>query len=352
MKSKILGIILIVLGMILPSCEVDMPLQQEGIMGYALNSVVNTDTTLIAYVSNCYSIGGIVDERVKALDDKLYSYIFTGNVVSGNYYNEYRSKGPVNTADITYFVNGQEMGKMVLVEEEYHSNYVASYRPKEGDVISFMVKDFFNAAINVEASTKVPEKSRFEIVDIERMYMAKEGKIWESELSDTVVKITVRLHDPAGEKNYYRLKVRSKRNGIVEGIYANDVFWTDDPLFFDENLWQPVGNWRTGTTPFFDDSGFDGEDREFTVYHRPMMKTNYISHAPYECFVDVQSITADVYLHQKSLISYMQSGESVYGEPLYIHSNTSSGFGIVGGMTSNRHHIENFISIEQRRGQQ
>jgi len=151
--------------------------------------------------------------------------------------------------------------------------------------------------------------------------------------TDTIMSITARLRDPAGEKNYYRLNVRSL-GALSDSIYyVNDLFTSYDIVFEDKNLSVSYNGWAAYFSNVFDDSIFDGTTYDFTIETR-QRTSNYFR--PY-VVVNLQQISEDYYKYLKTLELYNCSANDIYAEPIRIHSNIKNGTGIFGSLTGTRY---------------
>jgi hypothetical protein len=186
-----------------------------------------------------------------------------------------------------------------------------------------------------------------EVVGHERYYdenksRYNENKIGDYEIDweaqDTIMRITLRLTDPAQERNYYRLKVRSigekpfnisRVDSTVNYVFS-DIYTSGDVIFMDNTLTKDYAGWPAGFSNVFDDHLFDGQSYTFSVEARMRTGRNQ------RVVVELQSLTPDLYYYLKSVRLYRATDQDAYTEAIRLHSNVVDGWGIVGGLSSER----------------
>lgn len=115
----------------------------------------------------------------------------------------------------------------------------------------------------------------------------------------------------------------------------NDIFSSADIIFKDEQLTKENRGWPAYFSNVFSDQLFNGREYEFTVESRLRKGTagsNYV-------VVELQSITGDLYSYLKSVMLYRITPQDSYTEPIMIYSNIEGGWGIFGGVSTDRHII-------------
>lgn len=220
--------------------------------------------------------------------------------------------------------------------------YKTDYRPSVGDKLLITVsKEGFKT---VTSNTTIKGRASFEIIDHHSFYSENPKKIMSDGMmhpidfsgSDTIMNISCKINDPANEKNYYRLNVRSlgslKMGPLGTGDYAeaNDIFFSNDILFLDNNMSASINGWPKYFSNVFDDSLFDGKEYKFTVETRQRNNLyNWVE-------IDLQHISADFYKYLKSIELAQCSTNDIYAEPVKIFSNVENGYGILGSLTSKK----------------
>ena len=171
-----------------------------------------------------------------------------------SYYSEldtlYRTVIVINNAQVEVTVNGSEKYAMTYNPVSPYA-YNCDYVPKEGDNIS--VKVSAPGYHDITASTKIEKIQRAQIVKTEVVYKdnGDDGSIIVGNPLDrfgvdSVMSITLKINDPAGEHNFYRLRVCGVAEqelplGTITYKQYNlsDVFTSDDIIFSDNMLTKP-----------------------------------------------------------------------------------------------------------------
>ena len=332
LKSTI--IILAALVVFLTSCEKDIDFNSQYESGIAIYSLVMPGEPFTLRVSRSFSVN---DNPVV-----IYSHY-------SEYYSEidslYRSEIVIKDATAEVIVNGADKYSLHYDETKPYV-YVCDYIPKEGDNIAITVNAAGYKAIS--ATAKVEKAQKVEIVKTEVVY--KENGYDGSTIMvnplfkygvDSVMLITMRLNDPVGEHNFYRLKVRGVAEGeevivgsITRRFYSLcDVFDSDDIIFADNQLTKPFGDWKAGFSNVFDDHLFNGQSYTFTVETRKRYCDNP------RVIVELETISQDLYYFLKSYQVFRISTDDVYMTPIGLYSNIKDGWGILGSLSYDRHII-------------
>ena len=154
--------------------------------------------------------------------------------------------------------------------------------------------------------------------------------------ADSVSSITFSFHDPAKERNYYRLVVKSvgeffrmiRNNYCVCAVYTSS-----DPVFYDRQLTKGYGSWDPYFSDVFDDGLFNGQDYTITVNSR--IRSESKPHT----VLELQSISPDLYYFLKSMQIYRISTDDAFSTPIGVFSNIDNGWGILGSINYDRHFI-------------
>lgn len=333
--EKLKFILVLTLLPLLPGCEEIVGFDQgaTSVDGVTINALAAGDTVFSASVSRAYpfyrmeAIGGDVFWMYEGAQKEQYDLFFKDSAV-------------IRDAVVQISVNDAEEYTMSYDPETF--NYKSQYVPKEGDKIAIRVEtsSFPTAVSRIE----IPQSARIEVVSYEKVYSANndnfvEGGLYDHMGKDTVARITLKIADPVKEKNFYRLKVRgyalsSYEDGEVVYIH-NDIFSSADIIFKDEQLTKEYRGWPAYFSNVFSDQLFNGREYEFTVESRLRKGTagsNYV-------VVELQSITGDLYSYLKSVMLYRITPQDSYTEPIMIYSNIEGGWGIFGGVSTDRHII-------------
>lgn len=241
----------------------------------------------------------------------------------------YEEKALLPGADVRLTVNGQQEYALSYNEESH--SFGCGYVPEKGDMLSLYIQS--EGFPSISAETVVPSPQRLEVLESKKYYNKAEAssEAWDS-APDTLMRLTLRIHDPAGEQNYYRLKVRSVGWMAEQGAWRySDIYTSSDVLFMDNSLAEAFGGWPAYFSNVFDDRLFDGQSYTFNVETR--MRYGDDPHV----VVELQSLTPDLYHYLKSTMLYRTLDMDSYTEAVQIYSNVSGGWGIVGGLAGGRH---------------
>ena len=240
-------------------------------------------------------------------------------------------------------VNGSASYPLTFNQSELY--YSCDYIPNEGDVIEIQVR----AEGYPEASAQTKVNKSLELSDLQySVYYdeaaSKEEHEWMKRFSDydvygadSVMAISFSFQDPAGAKNYYRLKVRSVGEylGFLNDTCycVSDVFTSTDPIFHDSQLIKGYGSWEPYFSNVFDDHLIDGDQYTVNVHSRKRAES------PSYTIIELQSISRDLYYFLKSMQLYRISTDDVYSTPIGIYGNIDNGWGIFGSVSKNTYVI-------------
>ena len=340
----------------LTACEtilpVDMPEDEK--WGITLNAVASPDTTFKAYITHCYpnieapeyeyNYYMIEDYLVRDPEKEyLYSFLY-------KYYAE--SPVPFNVRENYNLIKESTLADAIVEltvngKTNYPMRYdtlmlcfQSDYTPAISDHLEVRINNA--AGEQTVARTEIPRPQKLEIVNVETERLEKEEYLREPAIGSNkgYVTMKLRLHDPADEKNYYRLVVRGI-NSDVGNNQVWDIFQSSAPIFRDERLTTSWNTWPAYFSNVFDDTLINGESYEFEVKTYVLGVTYDDRWPTYE--VSLQSITEDYYRYLKSLQLYKISTlNTTFSEGVYIHSNNEGGWGLLGGISGEVHRIEPF----------
>lgn len=321
------------LALVSVSCETIINIDHESDNGIAVFSLIQPGEQFFVNISKSFVVNNapsIVFKTDKAVD----------------YYDEvdslYKAEVLISDAKAEITVNSSEHYTLAKSEDKPYS-YKCDYVPKIGDEIELHVSA--PGYKDVHASTKVLEPQKIDIVDTEVVYKENEydgtgmyQDPYERFGLDSVMNITLRIHDPKGKRNYYRLKARGVADSYsyigtmrFDKWTITDVFNSDDVLFVDNTLSKPFGDWKAGISNVFDDHLIDGCDYTFTVESRMMKGDNP------RVVVELQTIPADMYYYLKSYMLIRIATDDSYTSPIGLYSNVENGWGIFGSLSYDRH---------------
>lgn len=292
------------------------------LQGIAVNALAVTDTVFTASISRAYLFTEV--PALAFLDYWMYE------ARPDHFYQE---AAVLPDAEVEMSVNGQQ--KYTMRYNPLNYNFTSDYTPQNGDHITLHAKA--EGMKPVSAETVVPDVQLLEVLDYEKYYKKWSMRDSLADMTvDTVAHITLRLKDPGNERNYYRLKVRSIASDIREGspvtIYQfSDIYSSSDVIFMDERLTKGYGGWPVHFSNVFDDHLFNGKEYTFSI--ETYLRFGEQPHA----VIELQSITKDLYYYLKSTMLYRITNQDDYTEAIQIHSNVNNGWGILGGLSTEKH---------------
>lgn len=328
----------------LTACEtilpVDIPEGEE--WGITLNAVASPDTTFRAYVTHCYPNSETPEYRYPTIVDEdgyferyPYSHYYAGYIHDWKRWGNDKiiKESVLADAQVKLIVNQETTYTMQYDAEQLC--FLSDYTPAVGDRLEVRIS---NAASGEEtvAHTEVPKPQKLEILELKRQKKETEniGKYKEQ------VQMKLRIHDPAEEKNFYRLKIRRMDYNHESFYYLRDTYQSSDPIFKDDRLTSAWGSWEAYFSDVFDDRLINGQAYEFGIETNADISIYKESKPVFE--ISLQSITEDYYHYLKSLQLYRISTLSTYSEGVYIHSNNEGGWGMLGAISGEVHQIELF----------
>ena len=298
----------------------------------------------------------------------------------------------IDNAEISVFVNNTLEGKMTNV---YGGYYWMNYKPKAGDIIRYSIEapDLHQASsealllakaniLSIDSATISTLKGDTIYKKLDRPYgYEPDDKITPDSVAERTAckyRFTIKLKDPAGERNYYRLIVNylpayidkyafkyyvytcygySDNNGYTETCAYESSYAPIYSLISDFNFDDVVAGSTTGAAEdelgletssnvfgVFNDDLFDGKEYPltFTIWgYRysffPGQEPDEIEHD--QIRIELQAISRDYYLYLRTREASENSME-IFSEPIQIHNNIKGGIGILGSYTSNVKTVE------------
>ncbi len=139
-------------------------------------------------------------------------------------------------------------------------------------------------------------------------------------------KVILQIHDKAGERNYYRIRIFGAFVGAawpdttpVITKYGRPAYIkSDDPSF---DLFDEGGN----EAVFMEDKLFDGRSPRFVFNLESRSRSEYL-------VVEVSSLTYDSYRYLKTSYLAVRKAENPLTEKVLVFNNIKNGLGIVGGV--------------------
>lgn len=211
--------------------------------------------------------------------------------------------------------------KMINGKKYYVSDHKAKsankYTIKAALTNESLVKDL----PNVEGSDVIPVKPSFEPLEF-----------WQSastQNNQNRHKLTLKLKDPGGIKNYYRLRVFSANYNNSTRRYTinknNEQYFTIDNFKDQNSIFGAFDEDGYGVN-YFTDETFDGQEITLTLtLNRLYNNQGFI--AP-----ELVSMSRSAYLYFDSKKKQSDNEDNPFTEAVVVYNNIQNGYGIVGGI--------------------
>lgn len=210
--------------------------------------------------------------------------------------------------------------KETLVEKVIKNKryYVSSSKIKNS--ANYTIKISYSGLGSVEGGDLIPAKPQFFPVEFWRASTNYDD--------ETPYKLTLKLKDIGGVKNYYKMRIFSatynattKRYTIQrnsELIFRIDNFAKQGGIFgsFDDNL---------DRISYFTDETFDGDEITLNISIRGSGPRSYV--AP-----EIAQLSRSAYLYFDSKNRQANNGDNPFSEAVIVYNNIKNGYGIVGGV--------------------
>lgn len=218
--------------------------------------------------------------------------------------------------------------------------YTTSIRPQPGDSLTMRItvpdKGEMTAGCRIPLRPIVSDVSLVFDTTIDHYYWEDyDGNThWETEIYGTI-HAKFKLHDPAGEHNYYMIRMASDHGDGWQYHYI----YIDDDILFDINATDEVFDLGTddgseGDRILFSDEHIDGATHPMNIsftFSSVAYSYNQPDIIPFR--IEVYAVSRDLYLYLKSIrAARNQDGfTQIISEPVQIHTNINGGIGILGG---------------------
>lgn len=173
---------------------------------------------------------------------------------------------------------------------------------------------------NAEGSDTIPQKASFTPVEFKQTNSGNDEK----------AKLVININDPAGQKNYYRLRIYgadTNRQSTGPRLLPSKQYYhyfkvdnlasnNDFDIFGDFEYWQI----------YFTDDEFDGRNVTLTV------NLNYFSSSIMYIAPELVHLSRDSYRYLQSRDNQFNNVDNPFTEAVVVYNNIKGGYGIVGGM--------------------
>lgn len=318
------------------SCEKTIELKSVNLGNrIAVNAVISPDTVVMAAIGTVRDIEP--DDLSQSEDNPtftteyngLYEYRYKYATFVMNY------KPIMSKIKAVVVLNDKEEYPMWLNTDTLDSRFVSDCRPQMGDKVEIFAEVDSVGFNPVRASAVIPVAQKIEVVGHEVVYSENTPLKYhgydmpDRTGADSVMRVTLKIYDPANEVNFYRLRVVGAGDK-----HATELFSSDDELFYDPDLVNEYGFIIPAYfSNVFSDELINGKEYTFTVESRKRKEANA------RTIIELQSISADLYYFVKSYMKYRIAEFDSFDVPIGINSNVEDGWGIFGAANSDTHTI-------------
>ncbi|OJU27604.1 MAG: hypothetical protein BGN92_15310 [Sphingobacteriales bacterium 41-5] len=283
----------VVLMMSLVACEqninIDLPYSGDKIV---VNAILTKDSLVYARVTK----GAPTDKDVSSFEE-----------ISG--------------AKVDLYENGilkETLGDRLYKNKRF---YISSTPVKTG--LRYDLKITATGLKNVEGSDVIPEKPFFVPVELIKQRDIKNNLYYG--------KLKFKIKDPAGVKNYYRLRIYPSRFATPltkNTVYYNALDFKIDNFVDQGGFFAAFGD-DMNRVDYFTDETFDGQEITLTA-----TVDLYSQHSAMEFNAlapELTQLSRSAYLYFDSKRKQNQNEENPFAEAVVVYNNIQNGFGIVGG---------------------
>ena len=250
-------------------------------------------------------------------------------------YDEEYSFDEIANATVAFKVNGVAMAGTMRDS----GNYVADYLPQAGDKIDLKVN--VPGYDDLSASTVVPRKPV-----LSNLRVTQGATVDYS----TTFDVHFKLDDPAGESNYYVVRLYIYDTTVyrydIDGTVVYDTFPSGrNELMFSCNdasissfsaLDVDIESGATASAweLYFTDNNIDGQNHEIHLtgssYSYMGDEVTTVARSPY-IEAEVVGLSRDRFLYEQSVDMARGDGGDLFEEPSQVHCNVKNGIGIFAG---------------------
>lgn len=224
----------------------------------------------------------------------------------------------IDNAVVTLLVNGSTEA---TATPSANGRYVFDYRPRVGDHLALQVQvpDYGT----VTSATTVPSPA-----SVNNM----QATLTANEDNDRTYSVRFTLNDPAGEDNFYAVRVIERECYEWDGVrHCEDsyrYFTCNDYMLTGAGN---VGSILDGDNPgevfdkvlYFTDDYFNGQSHVVEIAPELHYRNT-------EALLEITSYSRDRYLYELTTSMDGDSFEDLFGEPVQVHTNIDGGIGIFG----------------------
>lgn len=289
----------------------------------ALLSILLVSCTKIVEFNGEMSDPKIVVNSIFSNDTSLWV-----NITTSRFFLDNAPITSIDNATVSVYKNGDYVADMIHSGE---GNYgLASLIPQPNVTYSLKVTAPDKEEVTCEASFPTP----IHIVSIDTIYD------FDQEYWNNSYLIKLKIDDPAGEKNYYRISVYADRyiyqeSGPIEYMVYRELpwIWSDDVVLtgggeeetdiFDSEVYNEY--------KIFDDTFFDGNEYtlDFNMLSDFLIGEEEENYAM--VFFVLETLSEEYFTYLRSKTVHQSSSDDFFSEPVPIYSNIQGGIGYFGG---------------------
>ncbi len=230
----------------------------------------------------------------------------------------------VKTAIPVIFENNIAIDTLVYQPANFMYKTIRNKRVRDG--YNYTIRVNASGFKTAEANSGLPSQSI--IAELRRVKNSRTNAYGEQQ-----DEITIKLNDPAGEKNFYLVQVWSAAFGGQPGNKIYCVSTSDKDLERIGDNADPLSadNCYDGGALLMRDNNFNGVQKQLKLFVGSSELTDYIdngTHKTYRPYIKVFRITEDEFKFIKSNNAYNNAGDNPFAEPVNIYSNVKNGYGI------------------------
>ena len=264
-----------------------------------------------------YDGNKIVINSLIMRDSFIYARLTNSTPARGS--NGYNTGFPIPAgAKIDLYEN--DVFKETLVRRNIYGKdyFVSVSKATEGK--KYTLKASATGLDNAEGSDIIPHKPSFSGVEFRQISTGNNEK----------ARIVINIDDPAGEKNYYRLRLYAADTNTSPAGPRFFIDKQDYQYFKVDNLasssdFDIFGDYEYSQLYFTDDK-FDGRNVSLTV------DISYFSPSQQYIAPELVHLSKDSYHYLQSRENQFNNEGNPFTEAVVVYNNINGGYGIVGGM--------------------
>ena len=227
----------------------------------------------------------------------------------------------VKNAVVALFENGVSIDTLAYRPADFDYYSTRSRAPRDGAV--YVIKATAPGFTAAEAISEVPSQSVIA------------GVVWNKNVRTdldgmSIDDITIKLNDPAAEKNFYMVQVFMAMPYSYVPIHCVSTLDKDIEQMGETDPLDP-DNCYNGGELLMKDVNFNGGQKQLKLSVGSLSLITYthpINGTVYRPHIKVYRITEDHFRFLKSMDAYDQASENPFAEPANVFTNVKNGYGI------------------------